>query len=82
MPGQFTSEFQSFCGHLSSPGLFLIYNIHTTVMGTLVISEYKRYAAVLFEGVVQLKLFVEAETQCNVIQFKGTAQINKFGMQS
>lgn len=32
-------------------------DVNTTGMGTLVISVYKRYGAVLFEDAVQLKLF-------------------------
>ena len=60
---QFTQsypEFRSSHGCLSSPGLFLTYiemDMDTTHMGALVKSAYKRYGAVPFEGVVQLKLF-------------------------
>ena len=33
--------------------------MNTSGMGTLVISVYKKYVAILFEGVIQLKLFPE-----------------------
>jgi len=48
--------------HVRSPGLFLTFiemEMDTTGMGILVISVYRSYGAVLFEGVLQLKLFPE-----------------------
>ena len=55
-----------------------------TGMGTLVMSVYKSYGAVLFEGVVQLKLFPETKIkpfeyivpQRGTIQGCGTNPVN------
>ena len=35
--------------------------MNTTGMGTLIICVYKRYGVVLFDGMVQLKLFPETK---------------------
>ena len=47
-------EFRSSLGRLSSPELFLTYiemDMNTSGIGALLISVYKKYGAVLFEGV-------------------------------
>ena len=52
----------NFDRHLISPGLFLTYiemDMNISGVGALVISVYKKYGPVLFEGAVQLTLFPE-----------------------
>ena len=55
-------------------------DMSTLGMKTLVISVYKSYGVVLFEGVVQLKLFPETKIKSfewygSVAQFEAAAQI-------
>ena len=54
--------------------------MNTLGMGVLVISVYKKYGAVLLEGVVQLTLFPKTTLrivpQCGTIRGCGTNQVN------